>query len=89
MFNYALKDEERKAISSVVGIDCYYENDEVNALVKDGKLIYQDGDRKDGFKDRTVTVATNEYVGTSDDVFKDTHNPLVRFTESDRLIEQD
>ncbi|MBR2811384.1 MAG: 5'-nucleotidase C-terminal domain-containing protein, partial [Solobacterium sp.] len=89
VFNYALKDEERKAISSVVGIDCYYENDEVNALVKDGKLIYQDGDWKDGFKDRTVTVATNEYVGTSDDVFKDTHNPLVRFTESDRLIEQD
>lgn len=85
VLNYALKDESSKAICSVVGIDCYFEDDEVNALVKDEVLIYQNGIWKDGWKTKKLTVATNEYVGVTDEVFKDTHNPLVGWNDTSKL----
>ena len=85
VLNYALKDEKGQAICSVVGIDCYFENEEVNALVKDGILIYQNGEWKDEWRTKNLTVATNEYVGTTDEVFKGTHNPLVEWNNASKL----
>ena len=89
VFNYGLKDPEHRAITSLVGLDCYFANDEVNALVKDGTLIYQDGVWKGDWKEKTVTVATNEYVGTSDEMFQGMHNPLVQFNDTPKLVEHE
>ena len=89
VFTYGLKDPEHRAITSVVGIDCYFENNEVQALVKDGIPIYLNGEWNDDWRNRTVTVATNNYVGTSDDLFDGMHNPLVRFNGTPKLVEQD
>ena len=52
------------------GIDCYLSNGTVNALVMNGELIYQNGEWVDDWAEKTVTVATNEYVATSNTPFK-------------------
>lgn len=89
VFTYGLKDPEHRAITSVVGIDCYFENNEVQALVKDGTPVYLNGEWKDGWRTKTLTVATSDYVGTSDDIFEGMHNPLKQFNNTQKLLEQD
>ena len=82
VLSFGVKDYYRSFFSSIVGIDCYYTEDGINALVKDGILIYQDGEWKDDWKDKTLTLATNEYVATTDKVFTDgLHNPLVAWCD--------
>ena len=89
VFTYGLKDPEHRAITSVIGIDCYFENNEVQALVKDGTPIYLNGEWKDGWRTKTLTVATSDYVGTSDDIFDGMHNPLKQFNNAQKLLEKD
>ncbi len=89
VFTYGLKDPDHRAVTSVVGIDCYFENNEVQALVRDGVPIYLNGEWKDGWRTKTLTAATSNYVGTSDDVFDGMHNPLKRFNDTPKLLEQD
>ena len=88
LLNYAVKDKNRAFVASIVGIDCYY-TEEVNALVKDDKLIYHNGIWYDGFEDMKLTIATNEFVATTDKVFDDVHNPLVKWNDTDKLIEHE
>ncbi len=65
------------------GIDCYYTGKTVNALVtSDGTLIYQDGEWVDDWATKTVVVATNEYVATSDTPFAD-------WNDTDQLLSKD
>ena len=90
LLNYGVKDKYHSFLSSIVGIDCYYEDNEVNALVKDGVLIYQDGNWKENWKSKTVTVATNEYVATTDKVFTGgVHNPMVQWNNTSKLIDNE
>ena len=61
----------------------------MQALVRDGVPIYLNGEWNDGWRSKTVTVATSNYVGTSDDVFDGMHNPLKQFNDTQKLVEQD
>ena len=88
LLNYGLKDKDHAFVSSIVGIDCYYNYGKVNALVKDGVLIYQNGNWKDNWENKTVTIATNEYVATTDMVFgDDAHNPMVFWNKTSKLVD--
>ncbi len=87
VLNYALKDDNKKTINSVMGIDCYYNNKEVQALVKNGVAIYKNGVWNAAYKTQTLTIATNEYVATTDEVFGFSHNPLVEWNNTSKLIE--
>ena len=90
LLNYGVKDRYHSFTSSIVGIDCYYEENEVNALVKDGVLIYQDGNWKDNWKNKIVTVVTNEYVATTDKVFTGgVHKPMVEWNNTSKLIDNE
>ncbi len=54
------------------GINAYYNNEgKVTALtLLDGTLVYQNGTWAPGYETKTIKVATNEYVATSDTPFK-------------------
>ena len=88
VLNYTLTDNSKTSIFSVVGIDCYHTNKEVNALVKDGVLIYQNGEWKDNWKNKTVTLATNQYVATTDNVVVEGfHNPMIEWNNTEKLVD--
>lgn len=48
------------------GIDCYYTDGKVNALVEDGICIYKDGKWISGAANRPIRVSANEFIATSD-----------------------
>ncbi|MCD7846109.1 MAG: 5'-nucleotidase C-terminal domain-containing protein [Oscillospiraceae bacterium] len=62
------------------GIDCYYSDGAVTALVTlDGVTIYQDGQWTEDWADRTLVAATNEYVATSD-------TPFAAWNDTEKLL---
>lgn len=87
VLNYGLKDQSHSFITSIVGIDCYYDNDEINALLKDGFLIYKSGKWQNDWENKNLTIATNSYVATTDKVFNNIHNPLINWNETSKLID--
>ena len=89
IINYALSDLEKKAIVSIIGIDCYYKDGKVNALVKDDIVIYKDGNWIDDWKDKTLTIATNEYVANNNEAENPDGNPIMKWNDTDRLLEHD
>ena len=60
------------------GIDCYYSDAGVTALVEDGLCIYKDGAWANSYQDRYVRVSANEYVATY------AYGPFAGYTATDR-----
>ena len=48
------------------GIDCYYTDRTVTALVEDGVCIYKDGRWADGAARKRLRISANEFIATSD-----------------------
>lgn len=90
ILSYSLKDEDKKSITSLTGIiDCYYIGEEIQALVKDGELIYYHGEWIGDWKDKTLFLATNDFVATSELEFQGIRNPLIEWNKTSRLVEHD
>ena len=89
IINYALSDPEKKTIVSILGIDCYYKDTTVNALVKDNVVIYKEGTWVDDWKDKTLTIATNEYVANNNEAENPDGNPIMKWNDTDKLLEHD
>jgi hypothetical protein len=70
----------------MTGIDCYYGGGGVNALVMKGVPVYKNGKFADGWENKKVKVAVNEYIATSDRRENGTPNPLVAWNKTDKLI---
>lgn len=83
--NYSLTSRGKGLLSFITGIDVYYEGTTVNALVKDGTLIYQNGEWIDGWDSKTVSIAADEYVATTNRESGGLSNPLVAWNETDKL----
>ena len=103
LFEYSMTSSGKGLLSRVTGIDCYYTSTEgisasgktytetaVHSLVKDGTTIYEAGIWQGDWASRTVTVATNEYVATTDRVYTYSnpamHNPFTLWNDTPRLI---
>ena len=84
--NYSLTSSGKGLLSYITGIDVYYDGTTVNALVKDGTPIYQNGEWSDGWESKTVTIAADEYVATTNRESGGLSNPLVGWNDTDKLI---
>ena len=60
------------------GIDCYYSDSGVSALVQDGLCIFKDGAWANGYQERYVRVSANEYVATY------AYGPFAGYAATDR-----
>ena len=76
-------------LTDVVGVDCYFTGESINALVTpDGEAVYVNGVWKEGWKDKKLRVALNEYIATMDRKRGDEmSNPFVAWYDTPRLIE--
>lgn len=87
---YALTDKGSTLLSHMSGIDCYFTDRTVNAIVtKDGEAIYVDGVWKDGWKDRTLRVGLCDYVAKTDKPDSGLSNPFAAWTGTYRQIVTD
>ena len=87
LLTYSLADKETRALITVVsGLDCYFTDTEVNAIVCDGRTIYANGTWYASPEER-VRVAVSDYLTTSDVVVGGKSNPLIAWAASDRLVE--
>ena len=71
--------------SFMSGVDCYYTDGVINALVKDGEVIYQNGVWAEGWETKTLRVAAGEYISTSED----SRNLLYRLLDTEKLLSTD
>lgn len=74
-------------LSQMSGVDCYYTDETVNAIVlPDGQAVYANGEWADGWKDRTLLVGVNSYVATTNRTAGDQPNPFYVWKDTPRLI---
>ena len=91
LMQYALTSNGSSLLSRMEGIDVYFTDQTVNAIVtRDGETVYANGNWKGDWKDRTLRVAVSNYIATNDGRPEgDFHNPLVAWGETERLISSD
>ncbi|MBR2676440.1 MAG: 5'-nucleotidase C-terminal domain-containing protein [Solobacterium sp.] len=94
-FEYAISDGGWGLLSRMVGIDCIFDSiSEPRVILKlvtyDGETIYDNGNWKEGWKDKKVTVAMPQYSAESDrESSTGLHNPFVEWINTDRLVRDD
>ena len=87
IFKYAMTSSGKTLFSQMVGINCYFVNNNIDALISsDGNIIYDDGKLKDEYKDKKIRLAVNEFIATTNRIDKGMNNPLITFNETDKLI---
>ena len=100
VIRYALTGRGRALMTFIYGMDCYFIEDPaddrssgnkyrrllLDALVKDGELIYRDGKWKDGWKDRKLILAVTEFTANTDRESEGMNNPLCGYNDTGRLI---
>ena len=90
VLEYSLTENGSTLLSYMSGIDCYYTDQTVNAIVtKDGEAVYAGGVWKDGWKDKTLRVGLSDYVATKDRPDNGLSNPFVAWTGTYRQIATD
>lgn len=101
VIDYSLNGGGFSMLSIMTGIDCYVVEDPsgdpskkypdmmVDALVKDGELIYRGGKWKEGWEDRKVKVAVNDFAAEAETDKYGRKNPLAEFSGTERLVSND
>ncbi len=89
LMKYALTESGGSLLSRMTGIECYYVGETVQALVRDGKAVYMDGQWAPGWAERKIRVGVSEFVATSNRQAGSMSNPLVAWGKTDRLISND
>lgn len=89
LLQYSLTNQGKILYTNMVGIDCYFTRETVNALVReDGTCIYENGTWKGDWKDRRVRVAMNDYIATTQRINRDDQsgNPTLEWMSDGHLI---
>lgn len=90
LLQYSMTSGGKGLLSRVDGIDCYFTDGTVNAIVTaEGETVYLNGAFKGDWREKTLRVAVSEYVVTTDRPTGDFHNPLPTWSETDRLLSKD
>ena len=85
---YAMTPGGSILLTNMVGVDCYFTEAGINAIVTpQGEAVYVDGVWKEGWPERKLRVAVNEYVATTNrSRGQEMPNPFVQWSDTDRLV---
>ncbi len=89
LLQYSLTREGLGLFTNMVGAKCYFTGSTVNAIERDGILIYKNGVFREGWKDKTLTLVVQAFSATGKRTDTETglSNPLVEWNETDRLMD--
>ena len=89
VLEYSLTESGSGLFSAVTGVDCYFTDRTVNAIVKDGETYYANGVwRWNHDKDR-VLVAASDYICTTNRRDGGLNNPLWTWKDTEKLIDSE
>ena len=87
---YSLTENGWTLLSQMVGVDCYYTDGKVNAIVTaDGEAVYRNGEWKEGWKEKKIRVGVSDFVATTNRVSWGMPNPFCAWAETERLVSCD
>ena len=86
VLQYSLTRSGSTLLSYMTGVECYFTNLTVNAIIKDGVPLFVDGKWKNGAENKKIKVAVSEFIATSDRVSDGMSNPFCKWLDTDRLI---
>ena len=87
VLEFSMTEQGQSLMSYISGIDCYYTDQTVNAIVtKEGEAIYVNGTWKDGWKDQTLRVGLCDYVAKKESTDNGLSNPFPAWTGTYRQI---
>ena len=89
LLRYSLTSSGSSLLSDMVGVECHFSGTEVQAIVKDGKAVYYNGEWKNGWAEKTIRVAVSEFVATTNRTGDGWSNPLTAWARTGRLISSD
>ena len=99
LFEYAMTSGGESLFSRMTGIDCLftetnygsYSTYAVDALRKDGSIIYQKGKWTGDWASRSLTLAVSEYLAITErtDYYTGLPNPLIEWNKTERLLSSD
>ena len=89
VLDYSLMEGSSDVLSQMSGIDCYYTDQTVNAIVTaDGLTVYANGKWRDGWREKTLLAAVSDYIATKEgEDEKGRVNPFYEWSLTDRLID--
>lgn len=85
---YSMTGSGARLLTDVSGINVYYTDNTVRAIVTpEGLAVYANGEWRDGWKVKTVSVGLSNYIATTNRISEDgLSNPFVAWNETERLI---
>ena len=86
LLRYSLTESGSTLLSRMTGIECYYVGEEVQAMVRDGKAVYKDGQWAPGWAEKKIRVGVSEFVATTNRQSGGMSNPLVAWGSTSRLV---
>ena len=88
LFEYAMTSGGSGLFARMTGIDCYFTQNGVHSLKKDGTVIYQQKKWTDDWASRSLILAASEYLATSErtDYYTRLGNPLLEWNGTGRLL---
>ncbi len=89
LVDYSLTSGGRGLLTDIVGVDCYFTGEGLDALVYGDTVIYAHGVWKKDWKEKTVRVAASSFSATTDRPTDGFSNPLVAWAATDRLVSSD
>ena len=90
VLEYSLTERGATLLSQISGVDCWFTGRTVNAIVlPDGMAVYANGQWRQGWADRTVRVALNNFIATTDRPSDGMSNPFCAWNETERLVNSD
>ncbi len=89
VLEYSLTESGSSLFSTLTGIDCYYSDRTVNAIVKDGETYYENGVWLGNHDKDRVLVAASDYVCTTNRRDSGLNNPLWLWKNTEKLIDDE
>ncbi len=89
LIEYSLTEHGSELFTMMTGIDCYYSGQTINALLKDGELLYLNGEWTGDHADDKIRVGVSEYLVTSGGEESVMPNPLMAWKDTERVLSSD
>ena len=86
LLDYTMTEAGTRLMTIIGGVDVYYSSGKINAIIRNGNVLYENGVWNADETKETITFTVSEYLATTDLADGNMHNPLVEWLDQGRVI---